>query len=119
MKAEDLNVLNILVGEDPVKNKQFTGQIDPASSPGHTIYVAQEVRDWQMGHLTLLGLSSMVPGYPIVGGTLESYSHTHWLMYACNGRDPPAGRPGRLVPFQQFTRAGISNCNSTLERLMQ
>ncbi|MBK7711852.1 MAG: hypothetical protein IPJ37_13505 [Bacteroidales bacterium] len=80
MKAEDLDVLNILVGEDSVKNRQFTGNIDPASSPGHTIYVAQEVRDWQMGHLTLLGLSSMVPGYPIVGGTLESYSHTHWLM---------------------------------------
>ena len=80
MKAEDLDVLNILVGEDSVKNRQFTGNIDPASSPGHTIYVAQEVRDWQMGHLTLLGLSSMVPGYPIVGGRLESYSHTHWLM---------------------------------------
>ena len=80
MKAEDLDVLNILVGEDPVKNRQFTGKIDPASSPGHTIYVAQEVRDWQMGHLTLLGLSSMVTGYPIVGGKLESYSHTHWLM---------------------------------------
>jgi hypothetical protein len=80
MMAEDLDVLNILVGEDSVKNMQFTGNIDPASSPGHTIYVAQEVRDWQMGHLTLLGLSSMVPGYPIVGGTLESYTHTHWLM---------------------------------------
>jgi hypothetical protein len=80
MMAEDLDVLNILVGEDSVKNRQFTGNRDPASSPGHTIYVAQEVRDWQMGHLTLLGLSSMVPGYPIVGGTLESYTHTHWLM---------------------------------------
>lgn len=80
MKAEDLDVLNILVGEDSVKNKQFTSKTDPASSPGHTIYVAQEVRDWQMGHLTLLGLTSMVPGYPIVGGTLESYSHPNWLM---------------------------------------
>jgi hypothetical protein len=80
MKAEDLDILNILVGEDSVKNKQFTSKIDPASSPGHTIFVAQEVRDWQMGHLTLLGLSKMVPGYPIVGGTLESYSHPHWIM---------------------------------------
>jgi hypothetical protein len=80
MKAEDLDVLNILVGEDSVKNKQFTSKPDPASGPGHTIYVAQEVRDWQMGHLTLLGLTTMVPGYPIVGGTLEGYSHPNWLM---------------------------------------
>jgi len=80
MKAEALNFLNILVGEDSVKNKQFTGKADPASSSGHTIYVAQEVRDWQMGHLALLGLNSLVPGYPIVGGTLESYSHTNWVM---------------------------------------
>ena len=63
MKAEDLDVLNILVGEDSVKNRQFTGNIDPASSPGHTIYVAQEVRDWQMGHLTLLDLS---PWYQVI-----------------------------------------------------
>ena len=80
MMAEDLDVLNILVGEDSVKNRQFSSKKDPASSPGHTIYVAQEVRDWQMGHLTLLGLSSMVPGYPIVGGNLESYKHTNRLM---------------------------------------
>jgi hypothetical protein len=80
MQAEDLDILNILVGEDSVKNKQFTGKIDPVSGPGRSIYVDQEVRDWQMGHLTLIGLSSMVPGYPIAGGTLESYSHANWLM---------------------------------------
>lgn len=80
MMAEDLDFLNILVGEDSVKNRQFTGEKDAASNTTHTIYVAQEVRDWQMGHLTLLGLKTMVPGYPIVGGTLESYSHTNRLM---------------------------------------
>jgi hypothetical protein len=100
MKAEDLNVLNILIGEDTVKNKQFTGQIDPASSPGHTIYVAQEVRDWQMGHLTLLGLSSMVQGYPIVGGTLESYSHSHWLMEHAMEE---THRQGGLVAWSHFS----------------
>lgn len=100
MKAEDLNVLNILVGEDSVKNKQFTGQIDPASSPGHTIYVVQEVRDWQMDHLTLLGLSSMVPGYPIVGGTMESYSHTHWLMFHAMDE---THRQGGLVAWSHFS----------------
>jgi hypothetical protein len=80
MIAEDLDFLNILVGEDSIKNQQFTGKPDPASSSGRTIYVAQEVRDWQMGHLTLMGLSTMVSGYPIVGGRLESYSHTNRLM---------------------------------------
>jgi len=100
MKAEDLDVLNILVGEDSVKNKQFTGSLDPASSPGHTIYVAQEVRDWQMCHLNLLGLSSMVPGYPIVGGTLESYSHTHWLMAPAADE---THRQGGLVCWSHFS----------------
>jgi hypothetical protein len=100
MKAEDLDVLNILVGEDSVKNSQFTGNIDPSSSPGHTIYVAQEVRDWQMGHLTLLGLSSMVPGYPIVGGTLESYSHTHWLMRHAMDE---THRQGGVVAWSHFS----------------
>jgi hypothetical protein len=100
MKAEDLDVLNILIGEDSVKNRQFTGRTDPASSPGSTIYVAQEVRDWQMGHLTLLGLSSLVPGYPIVGGTLESYTHTHWLM--SHAMDE-THRQGGIVAWSHFS----------------
>jgi hypothetical protein len=100
MKAEDLNVLNILVGEDTARNKEFTGRRDPASSPGHTIYVAQEVRDWQMGHLTLLGLSSMVPGYAFCGGTLESYSRSHWLM--SHAMDE-THRQGGLVAWSHFS----------------
>ena len=100
MKAEDLDVLNILVGEDSVKNGQFTGRRDPASSPGHTIYVAQEVRDWQMGHLTLLGLSTMVPGYPIVGGNLESYKHSNRLM--SHAMDE-THRQGGLVAWSHFS----------------
>ena len=100
MKAEDLDVLNILVGEDTIKNRQFTGRRDPSSSPGHTIYVAQEVRDWQMGHLTLLGLSTLVPGYPIVGGTLESYKHTNRLM--SHAMDE-THRQGGLVAWSHFS----------------
>lgn len=100
MKAEDLNVLNILIGEDSVKNRQFTGKIDPASTPGRTIYVAQEVRDWQMGHLTLLGLKTMVPGYPIVGGTLERYTHPNWLMAHAMDENH---RQGGLVFWSHFS----------------
>ena len=100
MKAEDLEVLNILVG-DFVDNKYFTGQSDSASSPGHSIYVAQEVRDWQMGHQTLLGLSSLVSGYSIVGGDLNSYSHNpHCLMaYAMD----ETHRQGGLVVWSHFS----------------
>lgn len=100
MMAEDLDMLTILVGEDPVKNKHFTGTVDPASSPAHTIYVAQEVRDWQMGHITLLGLSSMVPGYPIAGGTLESYHHTDWLM---SHAADETHRQGGMVAWSHFS----------------
>jgi len=100
MMAEDLDMLTILVGEDTVKNRQFTGTIDPASSPGHTIYVAQEVRDWQMGHVTLLGLTTMVPGYPIVGGTLESYHHTDWLM---SHAADETHRQGGMVAWAHFS----------------
>lgn len=100
MKAEDLNVLNILVS-DFVDNKYFTGLQDQASSPGRTIFVAQEVRDWQMGHLTLLGLSSLVPGYSMVGGDLKTYSNNpHCLM--ANAMDK-THRQGALAVWSHFS----------------
>ena len=100
MKAEDLNVLNILVS-DFVDNKYFTGQQDETSSPGRIIYVAQEVRDWQMGHLTLLGLSSLVPGYSTVGGDLMTYSNNpHSLM--SNAMDE-THRQGGLAVWSHFS----------------
>jgi len=100
MKAEDLNILNILVG-DFVDNKYFTGKSDQASSPGYSIYVAQEVRDWQMGHLTLLGISSLVPGYSVVGGDLNTYSNNpHCLM--AHAMDD-THRQGGLVVWSHFS----------------
>lgn len=100
MKAEDLDVLNILVG-DFVDTKYFTGQLDKASSPGHAIYVSQEVRDWQMGHLTLLGLTSLVPGYSVVGGDLNTYSHNpHCIM--SHAMDE-THRQGGLVVWSHFS----------------
>ncbi len=80
MRAEDLNAVNLLAGEIGNLIPHFTGKADPVSTPGHEVYVAQEVRDWQMGHLTLLGLQKMVPGYPQVGGVLEDWVRPHWLM---------------------------------------
>jgi hypothetical protein len=79
-RAEDLNTVTLLAGEIGDLVPRFSGRLDPASTPGAEVMVGQEVRDWQMGHLTLLGLKTMVPGYPEVGGVLEDQVRPHWLM---------------------------------------
>jgi hypothetical protein len=83
MRAEDLGVQVLLYLPDPDNppaiNKCFTGRIDAGSTPGCDIYVGQEVQDWQMGHLNMLGLTRLVPGYPRAGGTLEYWkSQPQW-----------------------------------------
>lgn len=83
MRAEDLSALTLLHVADPdnpiATNKCFTGRLDANSTPGCEIYVGQEVQEWQMGHLNLLGLTKLVPGYPCAGGTLEYWtSRPHW-----------------------------------------
>lgn len=80
MKAEDLPVLNILACEKNTVTPHFTGKMDTNSTSKHSIYVGQEVRDWQMGHLTLIGITKLVEGYPYVGGLLEDWNRPHWLM---------------------------------------
>lgn len=88
MRAEALNALTLLhmadLEQPPATNDCFTGKLDKVSTPGCEIRVAQEVREWQMGHLTLLGVTSLVPGYPHHGGTLEHWkSNPHYdLMRA-------------------------------------
>jgi hypothetical protein len=69
MRAEDLNALNLLVpgGNDG----SFKGRLDDHSTPGREIYLSQEVIDAQLGHLTLAGLTSLIPGYSGPSGTLE------------------------------------------------
>jgi hypothetical protein len=83
MRAEDLNALTLLYLPDPDNpwaiNKCFTGRLDANSTPGCEIYVGQEVQDWQMGHLNMMGLTKLVPGYPCAGGTLEYWmSRPNW-----------------------------------------
>jgi len=75
MRAEDLNALVLLHMADseyklPV-NDCFTGKLDTNSTSGREIYVGQEIREFQMGHLNLLNLSRLIPGYPDLGGGLE------------------------------------------------
>jgi hypothetical protein len=83
MRAEDLNALTLLYLPDTDNpwaiNKCFTGRLDANSTPGCEIYVGQEVQDWQMGHLNMMCLTKLVPGYPRAGGTLEYWmSRPNW-----------------------------------------
>jgi hypothetical protein len=83
MRAEDLNALRLLhmadKDDDLPINHCFTGKLDRQSTSGHEIFVAQEIRDFQMGHLTLLGLTNLVTGYPDMGGGMEFWKcRPHW-----------------------------------------
>ncbi len=83
MQAEDLAAQVLLYLPDPESplaiNKYFTGKLDAGATPGCEIYVGHEIQDWQMGHLNMLGLTQLVPGYPCAGGTLEYWkSQPNW-----------------------------------------
>jgi len=76
MRAEDLQALNLLIlGGLPLPNdNSFKGRVDDSSGPDCQIYLGQEVIDWHLGHLTMTGLKTLVPGYPAPGGTLEYWT---------------------------------------------
>jgi hypothetical protein len=83
MRAEDLNALTLLylpVTEDPIPvNACFTGKLDPHSTPGGEILVGEEIQDFQMGHLNLMGLTRLLEGYDQMGGGLEYWKTApHW-----------------------------------------
>jgi len=102
MRAEDLDVLNLLIlGGLPLPNDgSFKGRPDDRSSADRQIYVSQEVIDWHLGHLTLAGVRSLIPGYPVPCGTLEYWtSHPHCDVY----RAARAAREqGALVSLAHF-----------------
>jgi hypothetical protein len=83
MQAEDLNAVNLLQVTDPQfsvpANGHFTGRLDTNSTPVCELYVGQEIQEWQMGHVNLVGLTRLVDGYPNMGGGLEYWkSAPHW-----------------------------------------
>jgi hypothetical protein len=102
IKAEDLNVVNVLVVENSKPKMPFILGIDSASGPEHFVSLDQEVRDWQMGHITLLGLSSLVNGYSIVGGvnSLINNNNPHRLL--AHAMDE-THRQGGLVAWSHFS----------------
>jgi len=57
MKAEDLNVCNILISDFTRDHQNFTGKIETASDPEHLIFYNQEYRENRLGHINLLNLT--------------------------------------------------------------
>ena len=71
MNAEDLNVANILTSDFTLDQQQFEGRINSNSSGNHLIYVNQEFRNDELGHLCLLNLKKLVE--PVK--TMQHYHH--------------------------------------------
>ena len=80
MRAEDLNVLNLLVSDFTNDKEKFTGKLDPVSTPGHAIFVGQESRDWQNGHVLLLGINRIVEPFEPFGGTFQGRNEPNLVM---------------------------------------
>jgi hypothetical protein len=60
MKAEDLNVCNILTSDPTTDQDRFMGAQDPVSDSAHLIYVNQEYREDRLGHMNLLNLKKLI-----------------------------------------------------------
>ena len=71
MRAEDLHVVNLLTSDFTYDIEKFTGKLDKVSTQDHLVFVGQEIRDWQMGHICLLGLRKIIQPYEPFGGQLN------------------------------------------------
>lgn len=60
MEAEDLNVANILTSDFTTDQDQFEGKTNAHSSGGRLVYVTQEFRNHELGHLCLLNLKKLI-----------------------------------------------------------
>jgi hypothetical protein len=57
MKAEDVNVCNLLISDFTLDHQNFRGIIDPVSDPEHLVFYGQEYREDRLGHINLLNLT--------------------------------------------------------------
>ncbi len=80
MRAEDLEVLNLLTSDFTDDVHKFTGKVDAISTPGHWVFVGQEFRDWQQGHINLLRLRKIVEPLEPFGGSFREWSHRHFIV---------------------------------------
>jgi hypothetical protein len=80
MRAEDLHILNILVSDFTHDREKFTGKLDPVSTRDHAVFVGQESRDWQHGHVILLGIKRIVEPFEPFGGAFQGRHEPNLLM---------------------------------------
>ena len=71
MKAEDLNVCDILTTDVTTDQFSFLGKPDPVSDERHIIYVNQEYRENRLGHINFLNLKKLI--LPVA--TMRKYQH--------------------------------------------
>lgn len=79
-RAEDLNVLNLMTSDFTNDREKFIGRPDPVSTPDYIVYVGQEVRDWQLGHVNLLRTMKIVEPLEPFGGTFQGRSERNLMM---------------------------------------
>jgi hypothetical protein len=60
MDAEDLNVANILTSDFTQDQKEFEGRLNGNSSRDRLVYVTQEFRHDQLGHMCVLNLKKLI-----------------------------------------------------------
>jgi hypothetical protein len=60
MEAEDLNVANLLTSDFTADQARFEGKLNSFSGGKHLVYVNQEFRHRDLGHLCLLNLKSLI-----------------------------------------------------------
>lgn len=66
MKAEDVNVCNILISDFTDDQDSFRGAPEPISDSLHIVYLNQEYRQNELGHVDLLNLKKLIePVKPI------------------------------------------------------
>ena len=53
------------------KRRWITGKLDPVSTADHMVFVGQEFRDWQNGHVILLGIKQLIEPFEPFGGKFQ------------------------------------------------
>jgi len=74
MKAEDLNVCNLLISDFTRDHQNFKGMIEPASDPEHLVFYSQEYRENRLGHINLLNLTEK-----LIEPSVEQRTHQYPL----------------------------------------
>lgn len=100
MRAEDLNVLNLLTSDFTGDLEKFTGALDPISTHSHSVYVGQEFRDWQHGHINLLGIKQIIEPLKPFGGRFGTTSRRNLLLTPTMRE---ASRQGGAVAWAHFS----------------